>query len=104
MGSHETKPATLGGGEGRYVLAAKTDRPRIGRERAGKDAEKRRLAGAVGAVGADDADGFLLPHLEIEAIEHDERAVALAHAERAQRESCGGPMHGETFRPESQAL
>src|SRR6185437_9660837 len=67
--------------------AEQLDRARVRMEQAGEQAHRRRLAGAVGAEEAVDnpaRDG------QVEAVEGEPRAVALAQAARRQGEGAGG--------------
>ena len=71
----DAEPAARAAPTGRDVGAPEADAAAVGALRAGEDVQQRRLARAV---GADDADRLAGPHGEVDAVEHDERAEALA--------------------------
>jgi hypothetical protein len=75
MGAHDAQPAALRRRQAGDVGAVEMDRAHRRRMGAGKHAEQRRLAGAV---GADDADRLVGAQREIDRVKDHERVEALA--------------------------
>src|SRR5580704_6351167 len=74
MRAGKAEPAALGRRQVGDVFALEADAPGGRAERAGKYGKERRLAGAV---RSDDADRFVRPHREIDAVKDRERVETL---------------------------
>ncbi len=90
MGAGKAAPAALGGRQRGHVLAAKAHLASGQRMRADQHVEQ---CGLARPVGADDADGFIGAHSEVDAVEHHQRVEALVEPAGVEQRIAGLVRH-----------